>query len=157
VTSAPQNITVSINGRIEEKRTPQLSIGGLPVGEHTISFSKEGYQTVTSVITIEAGAENTVHGDLKAAKVEVVHSGKGSLQVISKPVRCTIWFRDEIHDKQYERFNLGKIPAGEYPMIVMIPGRKLTTTVLIVDGQRTKVEVSFIKGEDPFVITRVQK
>ena len=81
----------------------------------------------------------------------------GSLQVRSKPVRCTIWFRDEIHDKAYDRFNLTKIPAGEYPMMVMIPGRKLTTTVLIVDGQRTTVEVSFMKGDDPFVITRVQK
>ena len=30
-------------------------------------------------------------------------------------------------------------------------------TVLIVDGQRTTVEVSFVKGDDPFVITRVQK
>ncbi len=157
VTSAPQNITVEIDGRVEEKTTPQLSIGGIPVGEHTISFKKDGYQTVTSVITIEPGAENTVHGDLKASKVEVVHLGMGSLQVRSKPVSCTIWFRDEIHDKAYDRFNLTKIPAGEYPMMVMIPGRKLTTTVLIVDGQRTTVEVSFMKGDDPFVITRVQK
>ena len=42
-------------------------------------------------------------------------------------------------------------------MMVMIPGRKLTTTILIVDGQRTTVELSFMKGDDPFVITRVQK
>jgi hypothetical protein len=157
VTSAPQNITVSIAGREEEKRTPQLSIGSLPVGEHTITFSKEGYETVTSTIDIEPGAENRVHGDLKASKVEVVHHGKGALRVISKPMRCTIWFRDEIHEKDRDRFNLTKIPAGEYPMMVMIPGRKLSTSVLIVDGQRTTVEVSFIKGDDPFVVTRVQK
>jgi hypothetical protein len=157
VTSAPQNITVEIAGRVEEKRTPQLSIGGLPVGEHAIVFRKEGYEPVTSTITIEPGAENTVHGDLKSTKVEVVHRGRGSLRVISKPMRCTIWFRDEIHDKTHDRFNLSKIPAGEYPMMVMIPGRKLATTVLIVDGQRTTVEVSFMKGDDPFVITRVQK
>jgi hypothetical protein len=157
VTSAPQNITVDIDGRVEEKRTPQLSIGGLPVGEHVITFRKEGYDPVTSTITIEPGAENTVHGDLKSTRVEVVHQGKGSLRIISKPMRCTIWFRDEIHDKTHDRLNLSKIPAGEYPMMVMIPGRKLTTTVLIVDGQRTTVEVSFIKGDDPFVITRVQK
>jgi hypothetical protein len=157
VTSAPQNITVEIAGRVEVKRTPELSIGGLPVGEHTITFSKDGYETVTSTITIEPGAENRIHGDLKAATVGVVHEGLGSLQVLSKPERCTIWFRDEIHDKSYRTFNLTKIPAGEYPMMVMIPGRKLATTVLIVDGQRTTVEVSFMKGDDPFVITRVQK
>ncbi len=157
VTSAPQNITVEIDGRVEEKRTPQLSIGGLSVGEHVITFRKDGYEPVTSTITIEPGAENTVHGDLKTTRVEVVHQGKGSLRIISKPMRCTIWFRDEIHDKDHDRFNLSKIPAGEYPMMVMISGRKLTTTVLIVDGQRTTVEVSFVKGDDPFVITRVQK
>ena len=157
VTSAPQNITVEIDGRVEEKRTPQLSIGGLPVGEHVITFRKDGYEPVTSTIVIEAGAENTVHGDLKSTRVEVVHQGKGSLRIISKPMRCTIWFRDEIHDKTHDRLNLSKIPAGEYPMMVMIPGRKLTTTVLIVDEQRTTVEVSFMKGDDPFVITRVQK
>ena len=157
VTSAPQNITVEIDGRVEEKRTPQLSIGGLPVGEHRITFRKDGYDPVTSNITIEPGAENAVHGDLKSTRVEVVHRGRGSLRVISKPMRCTIWFRDEIHDKTHDRFNLTKIPAGEYPMMVMIQGRKLATTVLIVDGQRTTVEVSFMKGDDPFVITRVQK
>jgi len=157
VTSAPQNISVEIDGRVEEKRTPQLSIGGLPVGEHVITFRKDGYEPVTSTITIEPGAENTVHGDLKTTRVEVVHQGKGSLRITSKPMRCTIWFRDEIHDKTHDRFNLSKIPAGEYPMIVMIQGRKLTTTVLIVDGQRTTVEVSFVKGDDPFVITRIQK
>lgn len=157
VTSAPQNVTVEIAGRVEQKRTPQLSIGGLPVGEHTITFSKEGYETVTSTITIEPGAENTVHGDLKATRVEVVHQGRGALRVISKPMRCTIWFRNEIHEKDHDRLNLTKIPAGEYPMMVMIPGRKLATTVLIVDGQRTTVEVSFMKGDDPFVITRTQE
>jgi Alpha/beta hydrolase domain/PEGA domain len=157
VTSAPQNITVEIDGRVEEKRTPQLSIGGLPVGDHVITFRKEGYEPVTSTITIEQGAENSVHGDLKSTRVEVVRHGMGSLRLISKPMKCTIWFRDEIHDKAYDRFNLTKIPAGEYPMMVMIQGRKLTTTVLIVDGQRTTVEVSFMKGDDPFVITRVQK
>ena len=157
VTSAPQNITVEIAGRIEKKSSPQMSMSGISVGEHTIRFIKDGYETVTSVITIEPGAENTVHGDLKASKVEVVHQGKGSLRVISKPMRCTIWFRDAIHEKTHDRFNLSKVPAGEYPMMVMIQGRKLAATVLIVDGQRTTVEVSFMKGDDPFVITRVQK
>jgi hypothetical protein len=37
----------------------------------------------------------------------------------------------------------------------MMPGRKLATSVLIVDHQKTIVEVSFIKGQEPFVIRRV--
>jgi len=157
VTSAPQNVTVEIDGRVETKTTPQLSIGGLAVGEHEITFRKEGFEPVTSVITIEPGAENTIHGDLKATTVSVVRQGKGALRITSSPMSCTVWFRNEIYDKTYDRLNITKIPAGEYPLLVMIPGRKLTTTVLIVEGQRTNVEVSFIKGDDPFVVTRVQK
>lgn len=157
VTSAPQNVTVEIAGRVERKTTPQLSIGGLAVGEHELTFSKEGFEPVTSTIAIEPGAENTIHGDLKATAVSVVRHGMGAMRITSKPMSCTIWFRNEIYEKTHDRLNIGKIPAGEYSMVVMIPGRRLATTVLIVDGQRTDVEVSFIKGDDPFVITRVQK
>jgi len=155
VTSAPQNCMVDIDGRAQEKTTPQLSIGGLAAGEHTITFSKPGFEPVTSVIVIEPGAEATVHGDLKETKVEVVHEGLGSLRVISTPSNCTVWFRDQIYDNIRMRLNLGKIPAGEYPIMFMMPGRKLATSVLIVDHQKTIVEVSFIKGQEPFVIRRV--
>ena len=154
VTSAPQNCTVEIDGRVFDKTTPQLSIGGLPLGRHTITFSKDGFQTVTSTITIEAGAESTIHGDLKETRVEVVHDGLGALRVFSKPGRCTIWFRNEMYDKLRGPLNITKIPAGEYPLLITIPGRELSTTVLIADRQRTVVEVSFVKGDEPFVIRR---
>ncbi|HSN54327.1 MAG TPA: alpha/beta hydrolase domain-containing protein [Candidatus Sulfomarinibacteraceae bacterium] len=155
VTSAPQNCTVEIGGRVRDKTTPQLSIGGLAVGEHTITFSKPGYEPVTSVIAIEAGAESTVHGDLRRKEVQVVHEGLGSLRIFSTPTNCTVWFRDQIHDKFRMQLNLTKIPAGEYPIVFLMPGRKLATSVLIVDGQKTIVEVNFIEGQEPFVIRRV--
>jgi hypothetical protein len=51
--------------------------------------------------------------------------------------------------------NLSRIPAGEHPIVVSIPGRELTTKILIFDEQITVVKVSFIKGDEPFVISHV--
>ena len=57
VTSAPQNCVVEIDGGSETKSTPQLSIEGLPAGQHTITFSKPGYETISGVIRIPPGVE----------------------------------------------------------------------------------------------------
>jgi hypothetical protein len=157
VTSAPQNCTVELDGKSEEKIIPQLSIGRIAAGEHTISFSKPGYETITDVFNVQPGTEVTVRGDLFAGKIETLYEGKGSLQVISNPKRCTIRFRGKIEDKIHSYFNLTHIPAGEYPIVVEIRGRKLTRNVLIIDGHKTVLEVSFVKGEEPFVVSYVPK
>jgi hypothetical protein len=155
VTSAPQNCVVEIDGASESKIEPQLSIGRIAAGEHTISFSKPGYETITGEINVPSGAEVTVRGDLFAGKIEVVHEGRGSLRVISNPQRCTIRFRGKIEDKIHSYFNVTHIPAGEYPIEISIRGRKLQRNVLIRDGQRTVLEVSFVKGDEPFVVSYV--
>jgi hypothetical protein len=157
VTSAPQNCVVEIDGKTETKDAPELSIGRIAAGEHTISFSKPGYETITGKVNIPSGAEIRIRGDLFAGKVEVVHEGRGSLQVISNPNRCTIRFRGKTEDKIRSNFNLTQIPAGEYPIEVSIRGRKLYRNVLIRDAQRTVLEVSFVKGEQPFVVSYVPK
>ena len=51
--------------------------------------------------------------------------------------------------------NLTHIPAGEYPIVVEISGRKLSTKVMIRDATRTVLEVSFLKGDEPFVVSYV--
>jgi hypothetical protein len=66
VTSAPQNCDVEIDGKTTAKNEPHLVIGGLAAGEHTISFSKPGYEPLSSVIEVHPGAEITVRGDLKS-------------------------------------------------------------------------------------------
>ena len=106
VTSAPQNCVVEIDGRSETKSTPQLSIYGLAAGEHTISFSKPGYDPISGVVTIQPRAEVTVRGNLKAGRIETIYEGKGSLRVISKPQRCTIRFRGMIREKTHPKLNL---------------------------------------------------
>lgn len=155
ITSAPQNCTVEIDGKSETKDTPQLSIGRIAAGEHTISFSKPGYEPISRVVTIHPKADITVRGDLFAGKVETTYEGRGALRVISKPMRCTVRFRGKIEEKIHSTLNLTQIPAGEYPIFVSIRGRKLSTNVLIMNEQRTILEVSFIKGDEPFVISHV--
>lgn len=155
ITSAPQNCIVEIDGQSETKDIPELSIGRIEAGEHTISFSKPGYETVSGVVTVHPRAEVTVRGDLFAGKVEVLYEGRGALRIKSNPMRCTVRFRGKIEEKIHTHLNLTHIPAGEYPMVVEIRGRKLQTNVLIIDGQRTVIEVSFVKGNEPFVVSYV--
>jgi hypothetical protein len=155
VTSAPQNCTVEIDGRREEKNEPQLAIGGLPAGEHTIRFSKDGFDPVSGTVTVRPGGEMTVRGNLVEGRVETVHTGKGSLRVISKPQRCSVRILGMLREKTGPKLNLSHLPAGEHLMVVSIPGRELETHVVIYDRTRTVVEVSFMAGDEPFTIRHV--
>lgn len=154
VTSAPQNCVVEIDGRSETKTTPTLSIGTLAAGEHTISFSKPGYDRISGVVKVQPGAEVRVRGNLIAGAVEVAHEGKGSLTVISDPSVCSLIFRGETWDKTTTRFNLSHIPAGEHDLTLVWKDRAIKTSVLIANGQRTVVTVSFMPGADPLVVAR---
>jgi len=155
ITSAPQNCVVEIDGKATAKNSPQLAIGRIDAGDHTISFSKPGYETVSEVVTIHPGTEVTVRGDLINGKVQVLLQGRGSLRLISTPQRCTVRFRGQIEEKTHPHLNLTHIPAGEYPIVVEIKGRKLSRKVVILDGQRAVITVSFVKGEEPFSVSYV--
>lgn len=155
ITSAPQNCTVVIDGRTEIKDTPQLSIDGLDAGDHAISFSKPGYETISGVVTVPPGAEVTVRGNLFDGKIDTVHEGRGSLKIYSKPKRCTIHFRGELEEKIHTAHNITRVPAGEYPLIVEMKGRKLSKMILIRDEMTTVLEVSFMKGDEPFSVSYV--
>ena len=155
VTSAPQNCVVEISGRPHTKTSPQLTIGGLTAGDHTVRFTKPGYEPLAKVVTVQPGATVAVHGDLKAATVKASLEGWGSLRVISTPLRCTVKFLGKTTEKTSMNLNLSRIPAGEHRIVVSIPGRELTTKILIFDEQTTVVKVSFIKGDEPFVVSHV--
>ncbi len=152
VVSAPQNCVVEIDGRVESKSTPHLIIPGLAAGEHTVSFRKPGYKEISGLVVVRPGEEVRIRGNLKAGKIESLHEGKGSLRIISKPRRCTVRFLGKTSEKTGLRLNLTHLPAGEHPLVVSMRGRKLSTKVLILNGMRTVVNVSFIKGDEPFVI-----
>lgn len=153
VTSAPQNCVVEIDGREETKDTPRLIVGGLPTGEHTITFSKQGYDPISAVIEVYPGAEITVRGDFKSGKVETVHQGKGSLRMTSTPRHCTVSFMGKVKAKYTSNLNMTQLPAGKHPITVSIPGREMSTTVMILNRTRTILEVNFVKGEEPFVMS----
>ncbi len=153
VTSAPQNCVVEIDGKAQAKDVPQLALGGLAAGKHTISFSKPGFAPIAGVVKVEPGNEVTVRGNLKDGRVEVVHEGKGSLRVFSTPTHCTLRFMGRLYEKTDLLMNLSYIPAGEQPLAASWGGRELTATVTIRNGQRTIVTISFMKGEQPFAVT----
>jgi hypothetical protein len=155
VTSAPQNCVVEVNGTPHTKTSPQLRIGGVAAGQHTVRFTKTGYEPLAKVVTVQPGATVAVHGNLKSAKVLTANKGWGSLRVVSTPSRCTVRLMGKTLEKTSMNLNVSRIPAGEHRMVVSIPGRELSTKVLILDEQVAIVKVNFIKGEEPFVVNHV--
>jgi hypothetical protein len=160
ITSAPQNCVVEIDGtRIETKNTPTLTLSDLVIGRHTISFSKEGYETISGTFFVQPGTVSSVRGNLIDGKVEAGDEGEGegSVRVISKPTNCEVHFAGKHYDKQYRILNVSHIPAGDHRMVVEWGGRTLSAVVPISNGKRTIVKVSFMKDDRPFVITTEPK
>ena len=153
VTSAPQNCVVEVDGKTEAKDTPVLLIEGLTAGEHSIAFSKPGYERVSGVVRVRPGAEVTVRGDLVARKVETIYEGMGSLRVISTPEHCMVRILGRTREKIHPRLNMSRIPAGEHPMVVSWKAGTLSLNVVIIDGYRTIVNVSLLKGDVPYVVS----
>jgi hypothetical protein len=153
VMSAPQDCVVTVDGKARPKNTPVLLIAGLTEGEHPISFSKQGYEPVSGTVTIQAGTEVTVRGDLKAGKVENVYEGEGSLRVLSTPEYCMVRFLGKTMDKNGMRLNVTHVPAGEHRIVVLWNRYQLSSTIKILNGQRTVVVVSFLKKDKPFVVS----
>lgn len=149
ITSAPQNCTVDLGGTVHSKRSPQLVVPGLPPGEHPISFSKDGWEPIRGVVTVRGGVRTAVRGNLIDGRVEVLHQGKGSLRVLSRPDRCGVRFLGRVAETSRGRWNLSHVPAGEHRLVVSRQGREITTDVLIAEGRRTVVVVSFLPGDEP--------
>lgn len=157
VTSAPQKCVVEIDGTPHTKTTPQLTIGGLSAGVHTVEFFKPGYEPVSEQVTIHPGGTVAVRGNLKAGELEAVHQGLGSLRVLCKPAQCTIRFMGRLERATGGRLNLTHLPAGEYRLVVSISGREIAREIVIMGDHRTVVEASFMKGDEPFVVSHTPR
>lgn len=152
VTSAPQNCVVEVDGKPETKSAPLMRVQGLATGEHSISFSKQGYDRLAGSITMRPGAALNVHGDLIAGKLETVYEGQGSLRVYSTPEHCTIRILGMTKEKIRATLNLSHLPAGEHRLVARWAGREQSSSIVISNGQRTIVTVSFVKGAPPFAV-----
>jgi hypothetical protein len=152
ILSAPQNCVVEVDGTPHTKDAPQLSLAGLTAGNHTVSFTKPGYAPISAVVKVEPGGEITVRGDLQGGTVEVVHEGKGSLRVYSKPTYCTLHFMGRLIEKTNQVMNMSFVPAGEYQLVASWGGREVATTITVRDNQRTIVTISFADEQHPFAV-----
>jgi hypothetical protein len=74
----------------------------------------------------------------------------GSLRVYSAAHGPIRWDHGETANGV---FNFSYIPAGEHRLVVEWKGRRMATSVVIAKGQRTVVTVSFMKGDQPFVVS----
>ncbi|MEW6338005.1 MAG: PEGA domain-containing protein [Acidobacteriota bacterium] len=153
VHSVPQNCVVEIDGQARDKSTPVLEIGALDAGRHTVAFRRDGYETIAREVNLPPGAEVTVRGDLKDGRVDVVHEGKGSLRLVSRPDRCSVRLLGVTRETKNSVLNLSFLPAGEHRLVVSWKGRELERKVLIIAGQRAVVNVSFMQKDVPFSVS----
>ncbi len=153
ITSAPQNCTVELNGAMHSKRSPQVVLSGVAPGEHEISFSKDTYPPIRGVFAVRPGVKTAVRGNLIDGRVEVVHAGVGSLRVLCRPDRCRLRFLGRAAETSRGRWNVSHVPAGEHRLAVSVQGQERTVDVLIADGRRTVVSVSFFPGDEPVTVS----
>ena len=153
VTSAPQNCTFEVDSQPEAKDVPVLRIDAVSPGQHTVAFSKPGFERLTGVVNVPPGGDVSVRGDLLAGRIETASEGEGSLRVFSTPEICSVQIVGKTHDKTTTVLNVTHLPAGEHRMVVTWRGRQMASNVLITAGHRTVVTVSFIRGDEPFVVS----
>ena len=153
ITSAPQNCDVELDGVLHGKRTPQLVLSGVAPGDHEISFAKDGYPPIRGKFAARPGVKTAVRGNLIDGQVEVVHAGVGSLRVFCRPDRCRVRFRGQLAETSRGRWNLSHVPAGEHQLVVSLRGQERAAAVVIADGRRTVVSVSFLPGEEPIAVS----
>ena len=73
----------------------------------------------------------------------------------STPLRCTVRVAGMVREKAHPKLNLTHIPAGEYSIVFSIPGREPSENILILNRQRTVVEVDFSNRNEPIVVSYV--
>jgi hypothetical protein len=144
---------VEIDGTPHTETTPQMTIGGIAAGRHTVGSIKPGHEEFSDQVTVHPGGTVAVRGKPEAGKLEAVTKGQGSLRVLCKPAKWTVRIMGTVNTTSGGRLNVTHVPAGEYRIVVSIPGREMAENIVIMDDHRTMVEVRFFKGEDPFVVS----
>lgn len=152
VTSAPQRCTVALGGEEHLKTTPQLVVP-VAAGEHMISFSRPGFSAVEGSVRVPAGGRVTVRGNLLAGKVEVLHAGKGSVRVLTRPDGASVSVAGRSGQAVRGRLNLSHLPSGEHLLTVRWGRLERSVPVLVVAGQRAVVTVSLVAGAEEVRIT----
>ncbi len=149
---------------ISNAKEDGLFLPNVPTGEHVVRVEKEGFSprsfTVRIGLPVEVRVgeftsepEAQLQEKAPGAKVESLQEGEGSLRVISTPMRCTVRFLGKTREKTSQRLNLSHIPAGEHSIEVSWRHLKLSRKIRIIDGQRTVVRISFMKGDEPFIVS----
>jgi formylglycine-generating enzyme required for sulfatase activity len=99
-----------------------LYLKNIEAGQHEIRAEKEGFVTKTFVVTIEAGKavelkigelipKPTIRQEDKEDKTEIQ---VGKIIITSIPIKCKVWFLDDVIEKEKDQVIIENIPVGEY-------------------------------------------
>ena len=136
--STPDAASVVVNGAF--RGTTPLTLSGLDPGVYNVSFSKFGYETLTTPVTVESGSISEVDAALVFPK--------GSVSVNSTPAGANVTL-----DGSYAGISpltIANIVPGNHTLVVSLAGFPQRTLAIQVAGdQTTMADISFVSPTTP--------
>jgi len=145
VQTAPPGATVEVRG-FEQQKTP-ATIEDVPLGEHEVVVSLDGYETVSR--RVEVTGEDTV----TVPPIELSPTS-GQLEVVSEPRGADFRLIRTLDGEQKKLVEIGKTPAliesldpGEYEVHMAVEGwPEYNESVRVRNDRNASVSAVFAKG-----------
>jgi hypothetical protein len=139
ITSIPKGAAIFIDG-IASGQT-NTTIQNVVAGTHNVTLTKEGYQTVTKLVSVQSGGEHSVAFTLQPT--EDAGTATGNLSVTSIPKGAAI-FIDGIASGQTNTI-VQNVTAGTHNVTLTKPGYQTETKLVSVQsGEKNSVSFSLL-------------
>lgn len=136
--STPDEASVVINGAF--RGTTPLTLSGLDPGVYNVSFSKFGYEKLSTPVTIESGSVSEVDATLVLQM--------GSVAVNSTPAGANVTL--DGFDAGITPVTIGSLATGNHTLVVSLAGFPPRTLAIQVAGdQTTMADISFVSPTTP--------
>ncbi|MFH1963116.1 MAG: carboxypeptidase regulatory-like domain-containing protein [bacterium] len=128
ITSDPSGAAVFIDGTTTTKTTP-CSLSMIPSGTHTITLSKDGYETWVETITLSTNTTTLVNASLRVY---------GSISITSTPSEAAI-FLDGIAANKTTPAALTNVPYGTHTITLIKDGCQVWSGTITVSTSTTLI------------------
>lgn len=111
-------------------------IGVLAIGATT---SQAGEQPVIVDAVPSPEGDLTLLPVVEGEPVAASASGVGVVKILSAPMACTVFFRNQRFEKRKGVLTFDAVPAGTYPIVFEHANRRVTRVAVVQPGQSTVV------------------
>jgi serine/threonine protein kinase len=128
--------TVLVDGKTQSDWVTPYTFSSLPTRTYTITVKKEGYQSVSQNVTVEAGGRPSLDFDLKTQATQATVERFGQLEVSANVQGAKILIDGQTQPGWLTPYTFASLPARSHTVTVMSDGyRTASKTVTIVADQ----------------------